>query len=314
MMEVMPSSPSPLPAGPAPAAGDGVPTLTGRAELVRLLRQKEAGFSPAFRRIAGFLLSDYRRACFMTAAQLAKAAGVSQPSVTRFVSYLGFESYAQFLRSLQAIVRAEVDSPSRLRALATAPPSGQVPYADLLRDEMANLERLTETLASEEFALTARQLAESQTVVVAGFRASRPLAEYLAFFLAKVHPDVRPVVRADSCAAEALLHLDPAATRVVSFAFPRYARETQEFQRLARRRGFPVVLITDSPVSPLVAEADGVLMAPVAFRSLFDCYCAPMALANALVQEVARSAPHRTESMLRRFEDLAAERQLFVTF
>lgn len=284
--------------------------ITSREDLEALLRSKQEGFSPAFRRVAAFLLSEYQRACFMTASELARAAGVSQPSVTRFVGYLGFEGYAQFQRSLQAIVRGEMRGPARLRAIAEAR-EAEGPYAWVVREEIANLERLLPSLGSPSFQAVASALADADAVVVAGFRASIALAEYMGFFLGKVHPGVHVLTRADSRSLERLIHLDPARTGVVLFAFPRYPSEALDFQQFATRRGFATSVITDTPFSPLVRLAQHSLVAPVAFGSLFDSYCAPMVLCNALIQEVAARHPERTEQMLRRFEEMAEERRLF---
>jgi len=285
--------------------------LNSREELVALLQEKSAGFSDAFRKIAAFILAEYHQACFMTAQELADAVGVSQPSVTRFTTYLGFSGFPEFQRSLQQVVRHEITGPDRMRALARE--SGQgTPYAGLVQEEVRNLNRLMETLASPAVSEVAAMLAGARTVAVAGFRASASLAVYTAFFLSKVHPDVRTLTRGDSTALEALLPLDPAETAVLVFAFPRYPREIREFQAFAVQQGFPVALITDSPLSPLTMDARHVLMAPVAFGSLFDSYCAPIALANVLVQEVAKREPERTRQRLARFEELAAKHGVFL--
>lgn len=285
--------------------------LNSREELVALLQEKSAGFSDTFRKIAAFILADYHQACFMTAQELADAVGVSQPSVTRFTTYLGFSGFPEFQRNLQQVVRHEITGPDRLRALVRENGQG-VPYGSLIQEEMRNLDRLAETLKSPVVSQVARWLAGARTVVVAGFRASASLAVYTAFFLAKVHPDVQTQTHGDSTALEALLRLDPAETAVLVHAFPRYPTETQVFLEFAVEQGFTVALITDSPLSPLIGAAHHVLMAPVAFGSLFDSYCAPIALANVLVQEVAKQQPERTRQRLARFEELAAKHGVFI--
>ena len=289
-----------------------MPTLlNSREELVALLQEKSPGFSDTFRKIAAFILSDYHQACFMTAQELADAVGVSQPSVTRFTTYLGFSGFPEFQRNLQQVVRHEITGLDRLRAVVRETGEG-VPYASLIQEEIRNLERLAETLASPVVSEVAAWLAQARTVVIAGFRASASLAVYTSFFLAKVHPDVQTLTHGDSTALEALLRLDPAETAVVVHAFPRYPTETQVFQRFAVQQGFKVALITDTPMSPLTADAQHVLIAPVAFGSLFDSYCAPIALANVLVQEVAKRQPERTRLRLARFEELAARHGVFI--
>ena len=57
------------------------------------IKQLYPSFSKGQKAIADYLLAHYEKAAFMTAAKLGQAVGVSESTVVRFVTELGFESY-----------------------------------------------------------------------------------------------------------------------------------------------------------------------------------------------------------------------------
>lgn len=281
------------------------------AQLTEFFKEKGAGVSETFRRIAEFVISQYQVACFMNASELAMAVGVSQPSITRFTSHLGFETYGQFSRMLQKIVLAELKAAGG-SGPARSDGTSRSPANELIESEIANLRALPETLESEAFRQVVKQVAAAERVLVIGLRSARSLAEYLGFFLNKVHPGVVIYTQAGLGLYDQLVNLDAAGTVAVVLSFPRNTSEIAEVMSYLRARGIPLVLVTDSHLSPLAAKADLLLRAPVSLVSLFDCYSAPIALLNLLVREVAQENRERSEAMLKAFESLAEQRGIFL--
>eukprot|EP01036_Dinobryon_divergens_P012424 gene12424-16736_t len=65
------------------------------------IRAELGSLTPTERRAAHVLLSNYPFAGLETVAQFAARAGVSAPSVLRFVARLGFGAYADFQKRLK---------------------------------------------------------------------------------------------------------------------------------------------------------------------------------------------------------------------
>jgi len=79
-------------AGTPDLAGDQTPAI----DLVSRIQRIEGGLSPAERRVAEAVASDYQATTRMTISELASKAGVSQPSVTRFCRSVGCSSFGEF--------------------------------------------------------------------------------------------------------------------------------------------------------------------------------------------------------------------------
>ncbi|SCF33577.1 DNA-binding transcriptional regulator, MurR/RpiR family, contains HTH and SIS domains [Micromonospora viridifaciens] len=261
--------------------------------------------TPTQRRIAHCLVRHAGAAAYLSAAEVAELAGVSQPSVTRFAMALGHDGYPALRRRLRELTATGGADPADAgNALQRA-----------VRAELGNLDRLAEQLADAgRIAEVGKLLAASRPLPVLGLRAAAPLAAYFAYFAAKVHPDVRVLDDGGSLLADRLEQAAAAgASALLSFVLPRYPRETLDALREARDAGLTVVAITDSPVSPATEHAEVVLPAAVGTDLVFDLHTAPMTLAMVVLQAICDATPAETQARLEAFESSAARRQLFLS-
>jgi DNA-binding MurR/RpiR family transcriptional regulator len=263
--------------------------------------------TPTQRRIAHSLVQHADSAAYLSAAEVAALAEVSQPSVTRFAVALGYDGYPALRR--------------RLRELANGANSGTAPGGDAdtdiqraVRAEADTLRQLADRLAETgRVDAAGRLLAATHPLPVLGLRAAAPLAAYFGYFAAKVRPDVRVLDGGGSHLTDRLEQARAAgATAMLAIVLPRYPREAVDAVREARGAGMAVVAITDSPVSPVADHADVVLSAAVGTQLVFDLHAAPMAMAMVLLQAICDAEPADTQRRLEEFERSAARRAIFV--
>ncbi|MGW2015127.1 MurR/RpiR family transcriptional regulator [Streptomyces sp. NPDC001927] len=265
--------------------------------------------SPGQRRIAQFLIDHLTEAAFLSITELAERVGVSQPSVTRFASSLGFSGYPALRDALQPIA---------LSAIAGSPEGREAKRRNELQAavdaEIENLASLRRSLASTDQILDiGRELARSTPLTVLGLRISASLAEYFAYAARRIHPDVRVVTRGGSVAYDALLQSREAGgTWVLAFAMPRHSKETLAAMRAARGAGLRVALITDLALGPLVHEADVSFTAGTGSRLVFDSYSAPGVLSAAILQAMADADPERTQVRLEKYEQASEQYDFFL--
>ncbi|MEU4131359.1 MurR/RpiR family transcriptional regulator [Streptomyces wuyuanensis] len=264
--------------------------------------------SPGQRRIAQYITDNLTEAAFLSITDLADRVGVSQPSVTRFASSVGFSGYPALREALQPIA---------LSAVAGSPETGESGRNELqtaVDAEIANLESLRRRFADTGQVLeVGRELARSVPLTILGLRISTSLAEYFAYAARRIHPDVRLVSRGGSVAYDALLQSREAGgTWVLAFAMPRHAKETLAAVRAARRTGLRTALITDLTLGPLVDEVDVALTAGTGSRLVFDSYSAPGVLSAAILQAMADADPERTQRRLEQYEHAAEQHDFFL--
>lgn len=78
------------------AAGLPSGAAASAIDIVSRIQRVEATLSPAERRVAETVRQDFEAATRLTIAELARRAGVSQPSVTRFCRSVGSPSFGEF--------------------------------------------------------------------------------------------------------------------------------------------------------------------------------------------------------------------------
>jgi DNA-binding MurR/RpiR family transcriptional regulator len=292
--------------------GQGVPADA----LLMLLNGRR--LSPVQRRIAQYLLDHMPDSAFLSSVTLARGAGVSQPSVTRFAAALGFSGYPAFRDALRGIA---LEAPAGGLPEDTGGtgrdggPGGPVnPMQAAVAQEITNLRALHDMLADPR-AITelGRELAASVPLAVLGQRISAPVAQYFAYAARRIHPDVRCLTYGGSVVFDALLHVSEAGGRwLLAFALPRYPAETVQALRFARRLGVRTAVITDVRFVPFAGDADVLLPAGVGSRLLFDSHAAPTVLAAVLIQAMADANPGRARERLHQHDQLSAGQGIFL--
>lgn len=257
----------------------------------------------AERRAARTLLARYPAAGIETAALFAERAGVSTPTVLRFIAKLGFDSYADFRSELRAELEARAQYPltrpheigSSARGLAGL---GER-LAATIGDTLAMCER------SELDRLVAAMSDERRDLYILGGDFTEAAARHLEFHLRKMRPRVRLldhdlVRRADTVAD--LRRRDV----LIAFDIRRYQRDTVITARLAAQRGAMVVLVTDQWMSDAAEAADLVFRCRVDGPSRWDSLVGMIAFVEVLVQAYDEEVWSRSEQRVKAIEEYRA--------
>ena len=257
------------------------------AEVLQRRVADAAKISKTHKEIAKYVTQHLREVSLMTATGLAQTIQVSQASITRFCSAMGFSGYADFVSNLQNLVREEWQAPDRLTYLS----SDHATHADtLLTQEVENLkslQRLSRDVVIDQLADLIQQAGQ---LVLVGSRASSTLIPYAEYFLSKIRDHV-VVATPGTPPWDTIPATAEADTAVLAWVFPRYPTAVVEWLRAVHQRGLPIGVFTDRASSPVLKLADVGVVVPVASASLFDSYAAPMVLMNLVVRRVARKLP-----------------------
>ncbi len=257
----------------------------GRAEDWLLDLAQRHRLSPTQRQIVQRMLGMFPGVAFLSTVEIAERTGVSQPTVTRLATALGFAGFPEFRAAMRT-------------AILASPPTPRQP--DAVELERANLASLRHTTMGPAVDL----LAATSPLGVIGLRASAPLAQYFGYFARRVLPDVD--VRTDASAVDdSILQLHHrGATAALFFTMPRYPAATVGAIRLARELGMATVVVADTALLPFHADVDVLLVAPVGTGLLFDSHAAVVVLAISLLDAIAARDPQRTQQRLEAHEAL----------
>ena len=287
------------PPTPPIAPEDSVPLV--QAQLTQRIRQRLARMSPRLRRVGEYVLAHYDRASFLPAAKLGRVIGVSESTVVRFATTLGYSGYAPFQEALQEIVRGQLTTIDRLELAGNEDPSKSI-AARVMQADMENLRLTWRDFDEAAFRDAVSAIARARRILVVGFRGAGSLALFLGLNLNWILGNVKVAGFTAQDLWEDLIHLRT-GDLVIGISFPRYTDATVRAISEARRRGCTIIALTDSVLSPLSQYADVVLTARHTIPTYADSFVAPLSVINALLAASAVQKP-RTTKELRKLEDL----------
>ncbi|HIQ70999.1 MAG TPA: MurR/RpiR family transcriptional regulator [Candidatus Onthenecus intestinigallinarum] len=261
-------------------------------DLIRRLNQSGKRLSKGHRRIAEYIVEHYDKAVFMTASRLGEKVGVSESTVVRFASALGYEGYPQLQRALQELVRHRLTAVQRFEMASDIDQSEVL--RTVLRADMQNIRATLEDIDTVAFDDVIDRVLEARNIYVMGVRSAAPLAQFLGYYLNFIFDNVRIVGESAVDVFEQISRVNE-QDMLIGISFPRYSTRTLEAMAFAKARGAQVVAITDGPMSPLLSQSTLSLTARTDMASFVDSLAAPLSLVNALVVAVG----------LRRREDLS---------
>lgn len=216
--------------------------------------------TPKGRILADHVIKMPRKVVFMTTRELAKSCNVSEATVVRFVSRLGYGTYSQFQQALRDYVDTESTLLERLDMTNSEMP-GSERFRRVIFQEMDNLKQLFKTLDMEILERVIHMLKNCPEVYVIGSRMSYMFAYYMGWSLTRIRKNVSILKGSDTTTLDWLGMAHPECV-VVIIATSRYPNELIKTARYAMRLGIKLVLITDSAKCPLIQFAHESLIAP----------------------------------------------------
>jgi DNA-binding MurR/RpiR family transcriptional regulator len=256
-----------------------------RAAIADRVRSVMPTFTAAERKVARRLLAGEPTAGLGSSSLLATKAGVSGPTVTRFVKKLGFEDYGAFQDAIRAEIDARVLAPvDILQAGGASRVGGVNRYGTPMA---ASVQRTLDRLSEHEFEAAASRLADVKSpVITVGGWTSLVLARHLATQLQQVRPAVHFAGEAPSDVSSWVADAGPKVTAVL-FDLRRYEHRTIATAQALKDKSAHIILVTDTWLSPAAEVAHVVLPADVEAGQGFDTLLPAMAIVEALVDRAA---------------------------
>lgn len=281
-----------------------------KRDLLMTIKNQMPAFSKGQRLIANYILEHYEKAAYMTASRLGGLVGVSESTVVRFASELGFEGYPEFQRALQELIRNMLTSVQRIEVTNSLIGDGDV-LEKVLMSDAEKIKRTLEGVDRASFAEAIQKIVNAKNIYIIGVRSSSSLAGFLNFNLQMVLPNVRFVqTTSGSEMFEQIMHLSKDDT-MIAISFPRYSTRIINAVEYAREVGADVIALTDSRRSPIAAYADQLLTAESDMVSYVDSLVAPLSIINAIIVAVARERQESFSEQLKKLETIWDEYDVY---
>ena len=270
-------------------------------DVIQIIDEKYPKMSKSHKSLARFIKEDYDQAVFMTAAKIGEKLSISESTVVRFASGLGYDGYPEFQKKLAEWVKNKLNVVQKVSSKY-----GKSSQSELLRSVLtSDMEKISDTLHTMDpvaFEAAINVILEAKTIYIVGIRSCEPLADFLSFYLNMIRGNV-VLLRTTSVSEmfEQMIRIDE-RDAVIGISFPRYSMRTLKAMEFATDRNAKVISITDNVHSPMCLYSSCNLFARSDMVSIVDSLVAPLSVINALVVALCLRVPDEVKKNLETLE------------
>lgn len=272
-------------------------------QLITRMKDKMSDFSKGQRLIARYIEEHYDKVAFMTASKLGATVGVSESTVVRFATEIGYAGYPELQQAMQEMIRSKLTSVQRMEVTAARIGSSDV-LESVMNQDIDMIRRTLEETSREDFYAAVDAIVSSRKIYILAARSSLALATFLNYYFTSMFENIQLVNSTSEAEIfEQMIRVNE-RDAVIGISFPRYSRKAVKALQFASKRGAKVISITDSPLSPLAEPANYLLLARSDMASVVDAIVAPLSLINALIVTTALKKKEEVTGIYHQLENI----------
>ena len=261
--------------------------------------------------LATYITDNYDKAVFLTAAKMGQVVGVSESTVVRFATHLGYKGYPEFQKALEEMVRNKLNSIQRMEVTY-----GRISQSHILETVLqSDQEKIKDTLEhidEHAFELAVDTIIKAKHIYIVGIRSCAPLAAFMAFYFNLMFENVTLLQTNNSSELfEQMVRISKDDV-IIGISFPRYSMRTLKAMEFANNRNAKVITLTDSVHSPMNLYSSCNLIARSDMASIVDSLVAPLSVINALVVALCLKCPEQVRKNLETLEETWNNYQVYL--
>ena len=229
-----------------------------KGDFLTRIRGEYNQFTKAEKKVADYILQNYREVLFMSITDLAEACDVGDTSVFRFCKTLELKGYQEFKMLLSLSLHDETNGQGRLEGDISLEDSFAEVSRKVLNTNMIALEETYSLLNEENFDRVIRLLHEAKRICFFGVGASMLSAMKAANRFLRIEPKVSCVTDSHMQAMVATMMGEGDAA--VIFSYSGATKDTIHVAELAKKAGARTICITRFVKSPLTSFSDVTLL------------------------------------------------------
>ncbi|XTZ40591.1 MurR/RpiR family transcriptional regulator [Salmonella enterica] len=222
--------------------------MSDHKNLLLRLRQERSGYSPTQQKLVDLVLVDPNRVLYLTITELARESATSEASVTRLCRLLGYKGYNEFKMALALNIQH-----------SSSPREQGDDITRLVDDSIQALRDTAQLLDRSQLEQAAMALHQAISVQIYGVAASAIIGEYLHYKLLRLGKPAQLFSDMHRAAMDAIVPKQNSL--VVAISSSGSTRDLLHVVQLARGSGALVLVLSNTPRSPLASLSDMLLVA-----------------------------------------------------
>lgn len=252
--------------------------------------------------IADYILENPHSIPFLTGAKLAELTGVSEATIVRFATFLGFKGYNEMQQQLAQTVERRLNTVERLAMSRSEYTETEKVIYDHFNEDIKNIQSTMEQLNIDDFERAAQYILDAKRIYIIANRSAFSLGTFLQYYFNIIF-DKSELIHTTESAFDHIHDVNEDDV-VVGISYARYTKSTLDVVNYAKDKGAKIIALTDNFTSPITAYANISLFASSNMKSFLDSFVAPLSVINTLIAYIGNKQQEETEKRLESFEKL----------
>ena len=279
-------------------------------ELINRINEKYSSMSKGQKLLSTYITDNYDKAVFLTAEKLGKVVGVSESTVVRFATHLGYRGYPEFQKALEELVRNKLNSIQRMEVTYGRISQSKI-LDTVLQSDAEKIKSTLEQIDQNAFESALDIILNAKDIYIVGIRSCAPLASFMSFYFNLMFDNVHLLHTSSSSELfEQMVRISEEDV-IIGISFPRYSMRTLKAMEFANNRNAKVITLTDSVHSPMNLYSSCNLIAKSDMASIVDSLVAPLSVINALIVALCMRKQSEVAETLEALEDIWNEYQVY---
>lgn len=237
------------------------------------------GLSPAYKRIATYILKEYSQVGFMSIEELSSMACASKASVVRFSRRLGFSGFNELKKAIQSELRRRLSPYEKIATtdLDRAPIENQLKL--LAQNEINNLKNTLSGI-EEEIHKWVESIRLARNIYFGGFGATKHVVSLMQYTISVLQKKPTWLLTGSVSDFSFNIKLMDRADVLIVMTFPPYSKEIEYMVDYADERKVRTLLVTDSIECPIYSRAYSVIVCENNSLLFGNSFVGPVAVAE----------------------------------
>ncbi len=261
--------------------------MANNSDLISVIQNNYYKFSKGQKQIAQFIIDHYDKAAFMTAAKIGETVDVSESTVVRFASSIGYSGFPELQKALQVLIKNKLTTVQRIGLDDDIINDADKLHKKIIKNEMNNMRSLYESIDTKALDEATEIILNASKVYILGLRTSSTLSNYLGFYLDVILDNVKVLNNSGvNSLYEEIIKVKETDVLIV-ISYPRYSKITIDATKFIKGRNAKIVAVTDTEASPIHSLADVSLLAKSNIVSFIDSLVVPLCMINNLITNIS---------------------------
>ena len=249
------------------------------SDVISIIKEHYNKLSKGNKRIADYIVMNTSKSAYMTAFKIGEEVGVSESSVVRFASNIGFSGFPKLQESIIEFVSSNSEKEEKVSV-------NDLTAHEIMQKDIENIRNTYRELDMAVFSQAVELVEKARKVYVVGVRESAVLAAHMAYYLNYIVDDVVLITSNSSNEIIEGIYKISKKDVMIGISFPNYSYNVLKAMEYANTRQANIIAMTDDKNSPMIMYSSCNIFTMTGTHSISQSLSAPMSIVNLFVTKL----------------------------